>query len=74
MMYLNPVQAFLQMCEPATYWQTRDFWFDHTPMWLVTTWAWTAIGALSCVIMLPFVRHIANENAPIPYEEQVLLS
>ncbi len=74
LLYLNPVQAFLQMCEPATYWQTRALWFGKTPMWQVITMAWAAIGVLSCIIMIPFVKHIGNENAPIPYEEQVQLS
>jgi ABC-type transport system involved in multi-copper enzyme maturation permease subunit len=74
LMYLNPVQAFLQMCEPATYWQARDLVFGETPMWQVITEAWTAIGLLSFIAMIPFVRRIANENEPIPYEEQVQLS
>jgi hypothetical protein len=74
LMYLNPVQAFLQMCEPASYWQGRFLWFGQTPMWQVITEMWAIIGTLSFLVMVPFVRRIANENEPIPYEEQVLLS
>lgn len=72
--YLNPVQAFLQMCEPANYWQSRFLWFGKTPMWQLISAAWAAIGGLSCLGMIPFVRHIARTNEPIPYEEQVQLT
>jgi hypothetical protein len=72
--YLNPVQVFSQMCEPATYWQNRFLLFGHTPVWQVCTLAWGALSVVFLGLILIFVRIIAKENAPIPYEELVQLA
>jgi len=72
--YLSPTQVFVQICDPANYWQTRFLWFDHTPMWQVQTAMWAGLSLLALLVMLPFVRIIARENEPVPYEELIQLS
>lgn len=74
LIYLNPVQPFFQMCDAAGYWPNRTLAFGHMPIWRVETIVWMIVGFLSFIGMLPFVKSIANENTPIPYEEQVQLT
>jgi ABC-type transport system involved in multi-copper enzyme maturation permease subunit len=70
--YFNPVQALIQMSDPNTYWNNRWLLLDTMPMWKVTTVLWLLTGALSLLLMQPFVRRESKGSAAIPYEETLL--
>jgi ABC-type transport system involved in multi-copper enzyme maturation permease subunit len=70
--YLNPIVALNQMGDPSGFWEHNNMLpMGHQPMWLYTTAAWLAVGALSFLCTLPFVARERRVNAEIPYEELV---
>ncbi len=58
--YLNPMEPFVQICEPASYWDQRTLLFGLTPMWLGVTIVWCAIGVVSLILLLFCTRQIAR--------------
>jgi ABC-type transport system involved in multi-copper enzyme maturation permease subunit len=70
--YLNPIQSLWQMGEPTSYWaHNSQLAIGKASMWLCVTEGWLLIGALSLLVMLPFVARERKINAEIPYEELV---
>lgn len=70
--YANPTMAIHQITDPSDFVRYDHFKiYQKETMWLDATLIWLAIGAISLLASVPFVRRERQRGADIPFEEMV---